>query len=242
MVSGDRPAAASSAPRPGSRRWILVVASLVATGLAIAAAILLVRQQTRRPAPPEPTEASLDVFGAGAAASSAEVVVTDEESREPRAGSVGDATAGEERDPTLGLRLGERMVRDPEALGGVGAGPSLAPPSPLLPPAPSPGAPFAESPAKSSPARLLELPRPAYPPIARARRLEATVQLRVRVGADGRVLEAALAGRPAGYGFDEAARRAALGARYEPALFDGRPAESTATLTIRFTLARLGAR
>ncbi|WP_437967000.1 TonB-dependent siderophore myxochelin receptor MxcH [Sorangium sp. So ce260] len=70
--------------------------------------------------------------------------------------------------------------------------------------------------APIEPPRLLELAEAEYPPAARAARLEGTVVLKLLIDAAGRVTEAEVT-RPAGNGFDEAARAAALRFRFTPA-------------------------
>jgi len=141
--------------------------------------------------------------------------------------------AAETLDPFAGLRLGERRLREPQELAPTSTAPepapAAAPPASPLP-ATNPGAPAIEPP------RLVRAPRPVYPAFARERRRTATVDLRLRVGADGRVLAAEPLGSPAGLGFDEAARAAALAAEYRPGRRDGEPVEMETTLRIRFQL------
>ncbi|WP_437675090.1 TonB-dependent siderophore myxochelin receptor MxcH [Sorangium sp. So ce131] len=72
------------------------------------------------------------------------------------------------------------------------------------------------------PPRLVEFAEPAYPPGARAARLEGKVVLKLLVDAAGHVAEAEVVG-PAGQGFDEAAREAARRLRFTPARRDGAP-------------------
>ena len=84
--------------------------------------------------------------------------------------------------------------------------------------------------------QLLRAIRPAYPPMARARRRMATVELRVRVDATGKVVEVAAEGPPAGFGFDESAREAALSARFRPGTRNGEAVEMETRLAIRFLL------
>jgi periplasmic protein TonB len=87
-----------------------------------------------------------------------------------------------------------------------------------------------------TPPRLRHLPPPVYPPMARQRGREAAVELRVQVDAQGGVTRVEILSPPAGWGFDEAARRAALQASYEPGQREGRPVPATTRLTIRFVL------
>lgn len=86
------------------------------------------------------------------------------------------------------------------------------------------------------PPELLRAIRPDYPRVARARRRMATVELEVRVDASGRVLSAEPVGPPAGFGFDESAREAALSAQFRPGRRDGVAVEMTTRLAIRFLL------
>jgi vitamin B12 transporter len=72
------------------------------------------------------------------------------------------------------------------------------------------------------PPELIEGAEARYPEQARAERREAAVLLRVTVSADGNVAQVEVV-EPAGYGFDEAARDAALRFRFEPARRDGQP-------------------
>jgi TonB family protein len=86
------------------------------------------------------------------------------------------------------------------------------------------------------PPQLISNDSPEYPPAALARQLEATVELRVRVDAGGNVVEVSPRGPSRGYGFDEAARRAALSALYRPGTRDGVAVPMDTTLEIRFVL------
>jgi TonB family protein len=84
------------------------------------------------------------------------------------------------------------------------------------------------------PPQLLAHDRPDFPLLARRRRTSGSVELRLQIDAQGRVTAAAAVATPPGVGFEEAARRVALGARYRPALRDGEPVASEATLQVRF--------
>ncbi len=83
--------------------------------------------------------------------------------------------------------------------------------------------------------RLLERPQPVYPERARRRRKQARVVVRVLVDENGRVLQAVAP--PAGrFGFGLAAKRAALGARFEPATRDGIAGKMWTELPFEFKL------
>ncbi len=86
------------------------------------------------------------------------------------------------------------------------------------------------------PPQLVRAIRPDYPPVARARRRMATVELKVRVDAAGKVIAAEPVGPPAGLGFDESARAAALSAQFRPGRRDGVAVEMETRLAIRFLL------
>ncbi len=219
-----------------SRRRALVTGAIVATLVAAGTLLLLVSPRVRRLPPPSPAlQAAPD-----SEPRSTEVIVVNEENPGGATSDEAPALAEspvEARDAALGLRLGERLVRDPQALAAEPEAERSALPPPVettLGPVPA----IVETAGEVRGARLFEAPRPEYPPLARARRLEATVELLVRVAADGRVIEAKLVGRPAGFGFDEAARQAALRAIYQPARRNGQPVESETTLTVRFALGR----
>lgn len=86
------------------------------------------------------------------------------------------------------------------------------------------------------PVEVLSKPNPIYTQEARDLKLEGEVLLQVMFAAKGqlRVLQVQ---RGLGHGLDEAAVRAAQQIRYKPALRDGQPYDSVATLHVRFQLA-----
>ena len=86
------------------------------------------------------------------------------------------------------------------------------------------------------PVEVLSKPNPIYTQEARDLKLEGEVLLQVMFAANGqlRVLQVQ---RGLGHGLDEAAVRAAQQIRYKPALRDGQPYDSVATLHVRFQLA-----
>ena len=103
-------------------------------------------------------------------------------------------------------------------------------------------APKAEAPKKrdlgppQTPVEILSKPKPEYTEEARKLKLEGEVLLRVlfTAGGEPRVLEVV---RGLGHGLDETAIRAAQQIRFKPALRDGLPVDSTATVHILFQLA-----
>ncbi|WP_437502729.1 TonB-dependent siderophore myxochelin receptor MxcH [Sorangium sp. So ce1099] len=120
----------------------------------------------------------------------------------------------------------------------LGAGPRAAAQAPPPAPSTSPGAPGGQAnapPERVQAPRLLEGAEATYPEDAAARRIEATVVLRLTVGADGTVKDAEVVAS-AGGGFDEAARVAALRLRFAPATRDGRPVTSRILFPYDFRL------
>jgi TonB family protein len=85
---------------------------------------------------------------------------------------------------------------------------------------------------------LITKPRVAYPPIAMRQRVESSVILTVLVSENGDVLDVnVLRGDPR-YGFNEAAIRAIRGARYKPAMKDGKRVRTWVPQPIEFKLAQ----
>jgi protein TonB len=105
-------------------------------------------------------------------------------------------------------------------------------PVPLPQPAPR-ADPVRTGPRLLTPAHLVE---PPYPQSKIAREEEASLKLRLSIGANGRVT----AVEPVGFAdpaFLEAARRHLIARwRYKPATEDGRPVASTTVITLRFEL------
>ena len=87
----------------------------------------------------------------------------------------------------------------------------------------------------TAPVTIQSKPSPVYTAEARKLRVEGEVLLNVIFTADGqiRILNVV---RGLGHGLDEAAQRAAQGVRFSPALRDGHPVDSNATLHIIFQL------
>jgi protein TonB len=76
------------------------------------------------------------------------------------------------------------------------------------------------------------LPRPSYPAIARAARASGTVVVQVLVDEDGNVMEAhAVSGHPL---LQNAAKEAALQARFAPTRLSGQPVKVTGVITYNF--------
>jgi TonB family protein len=82
---------------------------------------------------------------------------------------------------------------------------------------------------------LIEFMHAEYPAEAKAQGLQADVLLKLTVDKDGRVTEAVVI-EPAGHGFDEAARDAALRFRFKPGTRDGQPIAVKIPYKYSFTL------
>ncbi|MBM3312457.1 MAG: TonB family protein, partial [Candidatus Aminicenantes bacterium] len=142
------------------------------------------------------------------------------------------------------------------AQGGGGGGPTTTQGTPSTPPdpqaktpVPSDKTPSEKNPAdkipagKTSPepkkgetrdARLVHEVKPAYPPVALSARVEGEVEVLAVVGPDGRVKDVSiLKSHPL---FDQAAIDAVSQFVYEPALRDGSPVESSAKVSVTFSL------
>ena len=87
-----------------------------------------------------------------------------------------------------------------------------------------------------TPVEVLQKPTPTYTDEARKLHIEGEVLLEVEFGASGR-LRVLRVVRGLGHGLDEAAMTAAEKIRYKPAMRQGQPVNSTATLHIVFQIA-----
>ena len=89
--------------------------------------------------------------------------------------------------------------------------------------------------AASVPVSIKSKPIPVYTSEARENRVEGEVLVNVLFTADGKVRVLNIV-RGLGYGLDEAAQRAVQGLKFTPALRDGHPVDSNATLHVIFQL------
>lgn len=85
------------------------------------------------------------------------------------------------------------------------------------------------------PPKLLQFAQAPYPPEAEKAGLQADVILKLTIGKDGKVSAAEVV-EPAGHGFDEAAREAALKFVFEPATRNGTPIPGQILYKYSFTL------
>jgi len=87
------------------------------------------------------------------------------------------------------------------------------------------------------PPDMIRMPDPVYPPQARRLSKQGTVLLKVLVGVDGKVKKIEPVSKTGvGYGFDQAATRAATNATFKPGTKDGKPAEMWTTVVVSFRL------
>jgi protein TonB len=85
-------------------------------------------------------------------------------------------------------------------------------------------------------ANLVRRVEPAYPPLAKAARIEGTVVFQAIIGVDGQIGNLQLqAGHPL---LVAAARSAILQWRYRPTLLNGKPVEVVTTIMVRFALSQ----
>ncbi len=117
--------------------------------------------------------------------------------------------------------------------GGGGTGPVHVedePPPP--PPKPSPTPPRAPISGGVLNGKAISLPKPAYPPIARAAHAAGQVVVQVTIDENGNVISAhALSGHPL---LQQAAVQAAHGARFSPTKLSGQPVKVTGTIIYNF--------
>ena len=108
------------------------------------------------------------------------------------------------------------------------------------PPGPRRGRPAessrADTPVAITPPGLLRPIEPRYPPVARRLGREATVDLIVRVAPNGRVVHARIVGQSPGFGFGEAAVRAALESSWAPGRRNGEPVQMETGLRVTFRM------
>jgi len=126
---------------------------------------------------------------------------------------------------------------DPNASGPVSSGPPSPPVSDEPPPPPQPKP--TPKPAPRAPisggvlnGRAISLPKPSYPPIARAAHASGTVTVQVTIDESGKVISAkAVGGHPL---LQQAAVQAAYGARFTPTQLSGQPVKVTGVITYNF--------
>jgi protein TonB len=151
------------------------------------------------------------------------------------------------REPTPARGAGPAPAPEAPPYGHARPRPGLPfPEATLQPGGPSGGGPLAEATPQPAgeggeasvfePPRLIAMPSPEYPRMGRRMGMEATVLVRVRVSDSGRVTEAEPVGDPIGYGFEQAALRAARQARFSPGRRNGEAVFADSRIAVRFQL------
>lgn len=117
--------------------------------------------------------------------------------------------------------------------GGGGAAVDVGEPPP---PAPKPPPPVPKAPISGGVlnGKAISLPKPAYPPVARAARQTGTVTVQVTIDENGSVISARAVGGPPL--LQAAAVQAAYGARFSPTKLSGQPVKVTGVITYNFQL------
>jgi WS/DGAT/MGAT family acyltransferase len=108
----------------------------------------------------------------------------------------------------------------------------LPPPEPRATPRPTPARPLVLSQLIAS--KVISKPAPPYPPLAVATRTQGTVTVEILVDEEGRVVSAAATSGPAM--LREAARQAALRARFTPTQLNGQPVKVSGVISYNFVL------
>jgi protein TonB len=147
--------------------------------------------------------------------------------------------------PVPGAVLGKRDYIPP-ATGSPfgdasGTAPATGPPREVVadePPPPPPKPTPAPTPRKAPISggvlngKAINLPKPPYPPIAKAARASGTVTVQVTIDESGKVISArAVGGHPL---LQQAAVQAAYGARFSPTQLSGQPVKVTGVITYNF--------
>ncbi len=145
--------------------------------------------------------------------------------------------------PIPGARLGKENYQAPPSgtpFGtetGTGPAPSAAP-APVIedapPPAPKPTPTPRRAPISGGVlnGKAISLPKPPYPPIAKAARAAGTVTVQVTIDESGKVISArAVGGHPL---LQQAAVQAAYGARFSPTQLSGQAVKVTGVITYNF--------
>jgi len=151
----------------------------------------------------------------------------------------------------------KQIVDDPVLIADAPEGPAFSFPEaatgPLIPAATLPTPPQPPAPVPQVPttvalpqivhvsqglqaARLIFGPRPAYPALARAARVQGAVRLAARIGANGLMIDLQVVSGPPL--LIQAAVDAVRQWRYQPTLLNGSPVEVATTIDVNFTLSQ----
>lgn len=158
------------------------------------------------------------------------------------------------RAKSIGVVVGNRDVGDVNAvtatgpigvIGGGGGGGGTGPAAPVVasdePPPPPPAPKPTPPPRPRAPVsggvlngKAVHLPKPEYPEQAKRVRASGVVAVEVVIDVNGRVIAAKAVGGPGV--LREAAERAAMQARFVPALLSGQPVKMTGQISYNFSL------
>jgi protein TonB len=121
-------------------------------------------------------------------------------------------------------------------LSGIIGGLPAAPPPPPPPPKPkAPTAPIRVG-GNVQAANLISQPKPQYPPLAKAARVQGTVKFQATIAKDGSIQNLQLLSGPPL--LVQAAQQAVLEWKYKPTLLNGEPVEVITTIDVNFTLSQ----
>ncbi len=120
------------------------------------------------------------------------------------------------------------------ALSGILGGTSIGPPPPPPPPPPKPKATVARVGGNVQASKLINQPKPVYPPLAKAARVQGTVKFQATIGKDGKIENLQLLGGPPL--LVQAAMQAVQQWTYQPTLLNGDPVDVITTIDVNFTL------
>ena len=109
-----------------------------------------------------------------------------------------------------------------------------APPPPPPPPPPKPKATVARVGGNVQASKLINQPKPVYPPLAKAARVQGTVKFQATIGKDGKIENLQLLGGPPL--LVQAAMQAVQQWTYQPTLLNGDPVDVITTIDVNFTL------
>ncbi|MBI4915470.1 MAG: TonB family protein [Acidobacteria bacterium] len=244
-----------------SRRRALIAASVISVGLIAGLAVVLSSSRDERPAGARAAVPGADGAAAGREAQLLTEIAELRRQLDALRGGVTRAPAGPAPETRRSIDTLEARIRELE--GELDRRPGATTPAPTVRPVPfgdgrpaatleaqvAPALPPEAVPVEPTPQAIPPEPvvvapvlrgydEPVYPATARQLGREAAVELRVMVDEAGTVVRVEPAGPRAGLGFDEAARRAALSARYRPGTRDGVPVPQEVALTIAFRLSR----
>ena len=122
------------------------------------------------------------------------------------------------------------------ALSGILGGTAIAPPPPPPPPKPKPPQAPVRIGGNVQQANLIRQPKPIYPPLAKAARVQGTVKFEAKISKEGSIEDLHLVSGPPL--LVQAAMDAVKQWQYKPTLLNGEPVEVITTIDVNFTLSQ----